>query len=408
MRILFVSQYYLPQPLANAEVVGGIASGLAARGHEVHVVTPAGTTRMLDGVHVHRTIGTFAEARGSVPRRLVDYASFSIGALAGSLFVPRPDVMVVTSPPPTLGLVGLLAAALRRCPLVYVVQDLYPEVVVSTGAAREGAIVRMLARLMKLVYRRSAAVVVIDASFVDVIAQKVPSADVRAVRNGIDLAPFAGARRDETWLRSLGVDPAKPVVMYAGNVGRSQDLHAVVRCTASCSVQLLVHGGGSAMEPLREEAKRSEWDHVHFSGYVGREQLGTVFASADLHVVPLKPDISASSVPSKLLSIFAAGRPALVAAERSSPASRLVIETGAGWVAPAGDADALCAIMRDALGDRGELERRGALGRSWAKTEGGSERCAREYESILDEVLRNSIGHRRGEPVSTGHQDATP
>jgi glycosyltransferase involved in cell wall biosynthesis len=380
--------------LANAEVVSGIAAALAARGHEVHVVTPAAKSGLVDGVRIHRALGTFAKARSSVPGRILEYLSFSVGAVASVMAAPHPDVIVVTSPPPTLGLVGVLVSAVRRSALVYVVQDLYPEVVVATGTARPGLLVTLLARAMKIVYRRSSAVVVIDPDFVERITSKVAEATVRVVRNGIDLGPFQHSRRDDGWLRSLGVNPRLPVVMYAGNVGRSQDLNAVAKATCLCGAQLVVHGGGSAMESLRRDAEHLGWAHVRFSDYVERERLGSVFASADLHVVPLKPDISVTSVPSKLLSIFASGRPALVCAEPTSAAARLVEATGAGWVVGAGDTEALTVFMDKALSNRDELDRRGAIGRTWALAEAGSDRCAAEYEKVLEEVLSLS---ERGE-----------
>ena len=66
-------------------------------------------------------------------KRLAEYLSFSVGALALGTAVRRPDVVMALSPPPTLGLIGLSIARIRRRPLVYVVQDLYPEVAIASG-----------------------------------------------------------------------------------------------------------------------------------------------------------------------------------------------------------------------------------------------------------------------------------
>ena len=65
MNVLVVTQYFLPQPLANAETIGAIVSGLGARGHEVHVVTPAKGEVELSGVTVHHSLGYFAPDRSS-------------------------------------------------------------------------------------------------------------------------------------------------------------------------------------------------------------------------------------------------------------------------------------------------------------------------------------------------------
>ena len=386
MRVLIVSEYYLPQPLANAEVVGGLAGALAGRGHDVEVLTTARAPKRLDGVRVRGRLGYFPADRASVLKRLAEYLSFSVGALALGTAVRRPDVVMALSPPPTLGLIGLSIARIRRRPLVYVVQDLYPEVAIASGVLRPGPALSLLGRLMRVVYAKSAAVVVIDSSMVDAIVTATATALVRPIPNGIDQRPFLTARRDDQWLRSLGVDPTKPVVMYAGNIGRSQDLEGVALAAKANDVQLVIHGGGAALAALRTEVARRGWLHVHFSDFVERERLGVVFASADLHVLPLKPEVAAASVPSKLLSIFSAGRPVLVAAEPESAAARIVEETGAGWVIPAGDTHALTQAMGVALADRAELERRADLGHIWALREAGSDRCAADYEALLSEI----------------------
>jgi colanic acid biosynthesis glycosyl transferase WcaI len=388
MRVLIVSQYFLPQPLANAEVIGGLAGDLARLGHDVVVVSPARDAVPPPGVTHVRGRGWFAPDRASVPQRLVEYASFSVGAFVASMRVAKPDVVLVPSPPPTLSIVGLAVGGLRRCPVVYNVQDLYPEVAEAVSAA-PGPFVSALRRMLRAVYRRSAAVVVIDPAFEPAIERAEPRAHVRAIRNGIDLSPFEHARRDDTFLANLGVPPDAQVVMYAGNVGRSQDLGAVVRATRDSGADLVIHGAGARLDELQHAVEGAS--HVHFSGFRPRSELGRVFGSADLHVVPLKPGVAWSSVPSKLLSIFAAGRPAVVAAEKGSPAAALVIEASGGWVVDPGDEDALRSATVDALAHPEELAARGASARQWALVNAGTDRAAREWGQLLHDV----VGSRR-------------
>lgn len=387
MRILLVTQYFLPQPLANAEVIGGLADALTARGHVVDVVTPvAGTSATR--LHRHRAFGYFATDRSSIPARVVEYATFTAGALLAGLRTPRPDVILVPSPPPTLGLVGLALGAIRRVPFVYNVQDLYPEVAVATGTVRPGLALRALGRVIALVYRRAAAVVVIDPRFVPAIRQAASGAHVVPIRNGVDQRVLLGADADPRFLDDIGAPRNTPVVMYAGNVGRSQDLEAVARATATTGATFVVHGSGAGLDDLMAAAATNGWNHVRFSPYRDRAELGTVFASADLHVVPLRAGIASASVPSKLLSIFSAGRPAVVMAEADSAVADVLDESGGGWLVRPGDEEALTATIELALADGEELTRRGSAARAWA-TEGASmERVAREYESALIAAMR--------------------
>ncbi len=385
LRIQLITQYYLPQPLANAEVIGGLAQALGQRGHQVDVVTPVKRASTAPGVDPRRTVGWFAADRASVGKRLLEYASFSIGALVAGLVAPRPDVVVVPSPPPSLGLVGAVVARLRRVPFVYNVQDLYPEIA-DAVATPPGSLLRLLRRLVARVYRSAAAVVVIDEAFIPLIERAAPDTEVVAIPNAIDLEPFEGAEPDADFLRGIGVPPGVKVVMYAGNVGRSQDLRAVVGACAAADAHLVIHGGGATLDAVRAWAAAEGSGHVHFSTFVPRTSLGRVFASADLHVVPLKPGVAWSSVPSKLLSICAAGRPVVLAAESGTPAARILDEAGAGWRVDPGDPDALAAAIAEALAARAELESHGSAARRWALDHVSSDRMAATWEALLERI----------------------
>jgi colanic acid biosynthesis glycosyl transferase WcaI len=284
--------------------------------------------------------------------------------------------------------IGVIVGRLRRVPVVYNVQDLYPEVAAATGAMTMGVPLRLLGALMRKVYKWSAAVVVIDESFVEVIERAEPRAHVVAVRNAIDRSVFVGASRDAAYLRSVGVDGERTVLMYAGNVGRSQDLLLVASTTADLGVDFVVHGDGAGLEALQAECATNGWSHVHFSGYRDRSELGRIFASADLHVVPLKAGVASASVPSKLLSIFSAGRAAVVLAERASAAAAIVDESGGGWTVDPSDEAGVKAVLADALGSDLERRRRGEAALAWAEQHAGMDRFAREYEGVLIDAQR--------------------
>lgn len=390
MKILIVTQYFLPQPLANAEVVGSLAESLAALGNEVDILTPrvGGLPHWHPpaGVRVHRTLGYFPADRSSVPKRLLEYFAFSVGALVSGATLKRPDLILVPSPPPTLGLIGVLLAKRHRCKFVYNVFDLYPEVALASGAMQPSLPLRALGWLMRWIYRQADAVVALDDQVVDAIKCAAPNALIRSIPNGIDMEPFENSTRNVEFLRGIGVDDTQPIAMYAGNIGRSQDLTAVIEATRANGAQLIIHGAGAQLADLRRIVTAQEMSHVFFSTFRPREELGAVFASADIHVVPLKPGIANTSVPSKLLSIFAAGRPAIVVAEPSSPAAVRLREANAGWVIPPGDQSALTAIIGEAIADDDSRERFGRNARTWALAHAGSNHSAVLYNALFAEI----------------------
>lgn len=385
MRILIVSQYFLPQPLANAEVIGGLAAELQRLGHDVHVVTPA--TGADIPVSLHHAFAYFSPDRASVVKRLAEYVSFSVSSVIAGLRAPRPDVILVPSPPPTLGLVGVALHVLRRRPFVYNVQDLYPEVAAVSGALGRRLPMRVLTALMAFVYRSAAAVVVIDRSFVDVVSAAAGTTPVLAIRNAIDRGPFADASPDPAFLRAIEVPTGRPVIMYAGNIGRSQDLEVVARACAGTDAVFVIHGDGAGRVALESKVREAGWDHVRFSPYRSRDELGRIFASADVHVVPLRGGVAHASVPSKLLSIFSAGRPAIVMAEPDSAASAVVAEAGGGWVVAPGDEVGLRRAIEEALADPESRADRGRSAAAWSEHGASMTRCAEEYAAMLHGVV---------------------
>src|SRR4029077_9038872 len=114
MRILFLSQYFPPEPGAPAARVSELASAWVRAGHDVTVLTampnhPTGVVpseyrgralvrERIDGVDVVRT-WIYAGANSGRVRRSVAYASYALSATAwGQMHTRTPDVVVATSP----------------------------------------------------------------------------------------------------------------------------------------------------------------------------------------------------------------------------------------------------------------------------------------------------------------------
>src|ERR1044071_5012169 len=150
MHILYVSQYFPPEPGAPAARVSELARAWVEAGHRVTVLTgmpnhPSGVIHEgyrqrlfvredFHGVEVLRTWIYAAANRGRI-RRSLAYASFAASAVAlGQLGTDRPDVLVATSPQFLCAVAGHAISSVRRVPFVFEVRDLWPESIVAVGA----------------------------------------------------------------------------------------------------------------------------------------------------------------------------------------------------------------------------------------------------------------------------------
>src|SRR5260370_34782015 len=147
-------------------------------------------TGMVGGVCVVR-VWTFLAANEGFVLRTLNYLSYLISAAVALPWMPRPDVLVSTSPQFFCGLTGIVARRLLKAPWVLEIRDLWPESIVTVGAMGKGLIVRLLERLEALAYRRAGRIVSLTQSFVPHIVERGGEpGKIAVVKNGVGPALF--------------------------------------------------------------------------------------------------------------------------------------------------------------------------------------------------------------------------
>ena len=411
MKLVVLCPHFAPDPAPTGEVMTRIVLELAGRGHELHVVTalPWYTHHAVEdgwrGRPVRREttgwgtitrVHPFPSDKTSLVLRSASFAAFS--ALSGLASLPGGpmDAVLAMSPPLPLGLVAAAAAVVHRCPMVFNVQDVFPDVAIELGKLTDPRLVRAARWLERTTYDRAAAVTVLSEDLRANVAAKVRPerrGDVRVIPNFVDTELIRPLPRDTALRRELGIAPEQLVVLYAGNVGFSQSLDLVAtaarRLADRPDLVFVVNGGGSGLPPLQEAT--ADLANVRFSPYQPRQRLAEVLASGDLHVVPLRAGLAASSVPSKTYSILAAGRPLLASVDPGTEVARVVEAARAGRSVAPDDADAFTDAVADLTSRPEELVAMGERGRSWVERWISPAAVAEAYEHLFADV-----GTRRG------------
>ncbi|QCW50989.1 glycosyltransferase family 4 protein [Nocardioides dongxiaopingii] len=419
-RVAFVCQWYPPEP---AEIPAGIVAALGDQGLDVEVLTgipnyPSGkvhegyragsrSTEEHAGVAVHRTPlhpSHDSSARG----RLMNYASWALSSAAlGQRLLRRSDVALVYSSPATAALPAMVSRLVWGKPYVLLVQDVWPDSIFASGFLT-GRASRLVERAVDVFVRRAYAmashVAVISPGMIDLLSSRgVPAEKLSLVYNWLPDAELAVTDDDDTveGVRArLGIPAAESVFLYAGNHGKAQALEPLVDAFVEPVTEpshLVLVGSGVSKADLVARASGS--DRVHFLDAVPRAEAARLTASADFHVVSLADEpLFAVTMPSKVQSGLAAGRPMLVVSRGDS--AELVSTGGAGRGAQPGSATAIAAAVVD-LAARGpqareDMGRRGRelYGRLMAREVGAAR---------LAELLRSAAGdsRRRGPFRST-------
>ena len=400
MRVLIVSQFYPPEPFHR---LIGVTTHMLERGHEVRVITtfptfPAG--KLYDGYRMRpyaRTHELGADVRRvpSIPYRgvgivgrLVSYGSFAIAAAVALLFERKPDVVYVYHPPSTVGVVAAAYCRARRVPLVYDIQDLWPEAIVATGAiTADSSIARVLRAIQRWVYRRSAGISVLSDRMRDTVVANGAAPDaVRVVPNWAD--PDIYFPQDGAPVRAERGWGDRFVAMVAGNLSTTHELDHVVAAAAFAPDVLFVFlGRGAARDGLMAQARAAGIDNVEFIDRVEpAAEAARLINSADVMVVHLPiGDGAEFSVPHRVYSYMLCARPIVVATDGSLV--DLVDETGCGWVCPPRDAEALGTMLAKLALDPDECRARGEAGNAFVNGPLARDRRLDELEALLCDVV---------------------
>jgi len=378
MRILILSQWFDPEPTFKGLL---FARELRRRGHEVEVLTgfpnyPGGKLypgyrmrlrqrEIMDGISVTR-VPLYPSHDRSPLGRVCNYASFALSASTIGWPLSRSDLIYVYHPPATVGLPALLGQTVRRIPVVYDIEDLWPDTVAASGMLKNKIAVRALAAWCRCIYRHADRLIVISPGFRRALIERgVPAGKIEVIYNWCD-------EQSLCWDVQSPVQhptPAEFRVIFAGNMGLAQALDPVLQAARLCR-QTAPHARfvfvGSGIDRARLEAKAAEMDltNVLFEPQQPMQAMGFVLAAADALLVHLKDDpLFRITIPSKTQAYLAAGKPILMGVR--GDAADLVRWAGAGLVCepenPASIAHAvaeLSSMSREKLARMGESGRR--------------------------------------------------
>lgn len=407
MNLLILCPHYAPDVAPTGEVMTAITEALARRGHRMQVVTSLPWYRDHDVDPAWRgrswrseetpwgritRLHPFPTDKTNIPARALAFLGFT-GAAAFTALVSRcpADAAMVMSPPLPLGAAGWLAASVRRIPWVFNIQDVFPDVAVELGAITDPRLISVASWTERVLYRRADAVTVLSEDLRRNVAGKLAGHDpakVRVIPNFVDTERIRPADRMTAYRAEHGLGDAT-VVMYAGNVGLSQSLDLMVaaarRLRDRDDLVFVVNGGGSALDDLRRSA--GDLDNLVFVAMQPRERLPEVLASGDVHVIPLRKGLARSSVPSKLYSILAAGRPVLASVDPGTEVAGTVESAGAGLAVPPEDPDAFCAGLEQLLDAPARRAEMGSAGRDFVMRWASPDGVAASYEELFEELL---------------------
>jgi colanic acid biosynthesis glycosyl transferase WcaI len=357
MKILIISQYFWPELFR----INDLAEELVKRGHQVTVLTgkpnyPEG--RFFPG---YRFLNRNREFYGAIevirapliPRGknnkfclLLNYLSFVVFASVVAVWkCSRPDVIFVYEPSPiTVCLPAIFFKKIKKAPILFWVQDLWPESVVAVDAVQSPRVLTWLGKLARFIYARCDLILTTSKAYFAAIEKwDVPKSKLRyfpQMAEALYQPLVAAADWQEEQLLPAGFR-----IIFSGNIGIAQDIETILAAATQlkehAEIKWIFLGDGSRRIWLQEEITRRGLTHTVF--WLGQHPVATMprfFACAHALLVTLKKDpVFSLTIPAKIQSYLACAKPILAALDGEG--ARIIEEAQAGRVGASGDASAL-------------------------------------------------------------------
>ena len=381
-----------------------IAQGVAALGHEVHLVAPWhpkwDRPKSDRGVHFHlfryaplAGLNTFGYAEGMRADVRLRASAIAVAPLAMAAGWFK----------------ALRVAQKKRATIVHANWVIPGGVIGAAAAGSRPLVVSLHGSDVFVAERHAAARIAAKAAFRKACWVTACSEDLRsrAVRLGADAGrstvipygvdsdrfkPDAAERRRGR--QALGIGDNVPVVFAFGRLVKKKGFEYLIDAAAILTSQhptlrVIIAGDGDLDATLRAHARRAGVEeHVRFLGNVPHHDVPTLLAAADVAAAPSVHDDAGNvdGLPNTVMEIMASGTP--LVATHAGGIGAVATDGRTARLVPERDAPALAAAIGDLLRQPSDASRIGTQARDLVCRRHSWARVAGDFDAVYQEVAK--------------------
>jgi glycosyltransferase involved in cell wall biosynthesis len=413
VKIAVVHQYYLMPGQFGGSRFNEMARFWAEQGHQVSVIAGTvdhGTGKSPDRYRgrwiVKERDGQVTVYRCHVPQsygrsyagRMWAFLGFTFSACTAAFLVPRPDVVIATSPPLIAVFPGWVLARVaslfsRRVPWIFEIRDLWPESAVTTGVLSEKSLLtRFLYGLEKWACRSADLVNVLTPAFQKDLVQRGLATDRKIVfvPNGADTDQFVPGPRDNPVRQEFGWG-GRFVALYAGAHSRANAVDQLLGAAAELKdrpdILIACVGDGPERARLENEARSRKLGNIVFHGPQAKSRMPDIVNACDAGMAVLQNNPTFRTVyPNKVFDYMSCARPVLLAID--GVARDLVCtQAAAGVFAEPENPVAIADAIRHLADSPADCAAMGRSGRKWVLANASREGLAARYLEIMSKLV---------------------
>ncbi|XWW48093.1 WcaI family glycosyltransferase [Fibrella sp. USSR17] len=373
MKILIYTTNYWPELTGSGKYNGELAEWFSKQGHSIDIITAYPhypqwriepfykkkwwSTQLHAGVKIYRS-PIFVPNPPTGKGRILSEISF---ALTSSIywvrvFFQKYDVIIATCPPLQVGLYPYLYSLLKKVPFLFHIQDLQVDVAKKLQMIQNPLLLKLLVKLENFLLTNATYVSSISEGMKQNILNKgVNEKNYFMLPNWVDTEFIKPLSPDQSMRSALQYNSTDYVVLYSGNMGEKQGLEFLIGAaellSSETSIKFLVCGDGVFKTRLEEQVIHKKLTNVNFLPLQPYDELPSLFATADLHLIIQKKAASDIVMPSKLTTILSSGGAVLATAEDHTSLAQVIVKNKLGWSVIPEDALALASQILLAKSD---------------------------------------------------------
>lgn len=407
MKVLFLLAYYKPETAASIYLFENLIDKLVAKGVRVELICPIpgrGVDKSLNEVYrkrldeyhysgmVHiRRFKMYMEGK-NVLFRFVRYFLTCFYYYFIGIRSKNVDVIFSESTPPILGATAVLIKKKLKVPLVYNLQDIFPDSLVLTGISHKNSVLWKIGRIIEdYTYRYSDHIITISQDFRTNIRSKgVPDNKISVVYNWVDEQVVIDVpRSDNVLFDRYRLARDKFYITYCGNLGLSQNLDMLVKTAKSLekysNIQFVLVGDGACRDKLEQKVRNDSLNNITLLPFQPYEEISHVFSLGDVCLVISKPGTGIGCVPSKTWSIMSASRSVLANFD-DCELKDIIEQSKSGIFTLAGDEEAFKGAILTLYNNRELCKEYGQNGRKYIMENLTKEIGAQKYVDVINQV----------------------
>lgn len=402
LKINLVSITYPPEIGGAAHLIHDLAVSFHQMGHEVTVITcyPSYNLKEIPYQFRRGFLRKYEEENIKIKRiripkfprdnklaRGIEHFVYGIYLSAITMFSSKADVNVVFSPPLPLPWMIEIVGKLRKIPTIVNIQDLFPLEAVELGMLTNRFLIKIFEKMEGWVYRNATSVTVHSPGNQRyVISRGGHESRVHLLYNWVDTDFIRPQPKQNDFSQNYHLGD-KFIVSYAGTMGWAQDMETIINCANELreqkNIQFVLVGDGVEKEKAYSTSQKLGLTNIFWLPMQPLTVYPEILACSDISMINLNPDLHTPVVPSKLLSIMAAGRAVVASLPEESDARQIIHDAQCGVCVNAGDGIALANVIHKLASDLQLVERLGKSGREYIESHFSRRVCTKNFEKIM-------------------------